>query len=177
MKSFVSIWQMVGFVFTGVLGTLLHFVFEWTDGSMIAAVFSAVNESIWEHIKLLIYPMLLFALVEYKVWGREVTCFWQVKLLGLLTGIVLIPGLYYTYTGILGKSADWFNITIFFIVAAAVYYMETKLLQKESHCHISNRLVGMLVILLPVVFTLLTFYPPHIPLFQDPVTGTYGIHN
>ena len=174
MKKSISTWQMVGFVFTGVLGTLLHFVFDWTDGSMIAAVFSAVNESIWEHIKLLIYPMLLFALVEYKVWGREVTCFWQVKLFGLLAGIVLIPGLYYTYTGILGKSADWFNITIFFIVAAAVYYMETKLLQKESHCHISNRLVGMLVILLPVVFTLLTFYPPHIPLFQDPVTYTYG---
>ena len=115
MKKSISTWQMVGFVFTGVLGTLLHFVFDWTDGSMIAAVFSAVNESIWEHIKLLIYPMLLFALVEYKVWGREVTCFWQVKLFGLLAGIVLIPGLYYTYTGILGKSADWFNITIFLL--------------------------------------------------------------
>ena len=62
---------MVGFVFTGVLGTLLHFVFDWTDSSAIAAVFSAVNESIWEHIKLLIYPMLLFAFWEYKVWGRE----------------------------------------------------------------------------------------------------------
>ena len=174
MKRAVSTWQMVGFVFTGILGTLLHFVFDWTDGSAIAAVFSAVNESIWEHIKLLIYPMLLFAFVEYKTWGREIPCFWQVKLLGFLVGIVLIPVLYYTYTGALGTSADWFNITIFFVVAAAVYYMETKLFQKENHCRISKWLVATLVILLPVVFTLVTFYPSHIPLFQDPVTHTYG---
>ena len=165
---------MVGFVFTGVLGTLLHFVFDWTDSSAIAAVFSAVNESIWEHIKLLIYPMLLFAFWEYKVWGREEDCFWQIKLRGLLAGIVLIPALYYTYTGVLGTSADWFNITIFFVVAAVVYYMETKLLQKENRCYISDWLAVALLILLPAAFTLLTFYPPHVPLFQDPVTKTFG---
>ena len=165
---------MVGFVFTGVLGTLLHFVFDWTNGSVIAAVFSAVNESIWEHIKLLFYPMLLFAIVEYKTWGREVACFWQVKLLGFLIGIILIPVLYYTYTGVLGTSADWFNITIFFVVAAVVYLIETKLFQSEKECPGSDWLVVSLVILLPIAFTLLTFYQPHIPLFQDPVTHTYG---
>ena len=87
---------------------------------------------------------------------------------------MLIPALYYTYTGVLGTSADWFNITIFFVVAAVVYYMETKLLQKENRCYISDWLAVALLILLPAAFTLLTFYPPHVPLFQVPVTKTFG---
>lgn len=174
MKRSVSTWQMVGFVFTGILGTALHFLFDWTDGNAFAAIFSAVNESIWEHIKLLIYPMFLFALVEYKIWGREVSCFWQVKLSGFLVGIILIPVIYYTYTGMLGVSADWFNITIFFIVAAAVYYLESILYKKRSGCHTPQKVAVAILLLLPVVFLLLTFYPPRIPLFEDPVDHTYG---
>ena len=115
MKRSIPLWQMVGFIFTGVLGTALHFLFDWTGGSWAAALFSAVNESIWEHKKLLFYPLVLFAAIEYEVWGKERSDFWCVKLLGILLGLVLIPMVYYTYTGILGKSFDWLNITIFFL--------------------------------------------------------------
>lgn len=53
MKKSIPYWQAAGFIFTAILGTLLHFLFDWTNGSVIAALFSAVNESIWEHMKLL----------------------------------------------------------------------------------------------------------------------------
>ena len=174
MRRSISTWQMVGFVFTGILGTFLHFLFDWTNGSMIAALFSAVNESIWEHTKLLFYPMVLFALMEYKAWGREVPSFWCIKLIGIITGLVLIPVIYYTYTGVLGASADWFNIAIFFITAAAVYYMETKLFQKEYRCSFPTWAAISALILLAVAYTVVTFYPPHIPLFRDPINRTYG---
>ena len=174
MKKSIPTWQMVGFVFTGVLGTLLHFLFDWTCGSMLAAVFSAVNESIWEHTKLLFYPMVIFALTEYKAWGREVSSFWCVKMLGILGGLVLIPVVYYTYSGILGVSVDWFNITIFFIAAGVSYYLETKLFSKQRLSPIPGwGCVGVLFLLV-ILYTVLTFYPPRIPIFQDPVTGTYG---
>ena len=120
MKKAIPYWQMVGFIFTAVAGTLLHFLFDWTGGNAVAALFSAVNESIWEHMKLLYYPMLIFAFVEYSLWGKGISQFWCVKLTGMLAGLALIPILYYTYTGILGMSADWFNITIFFFAAAVI---------------------------------------------------------
>ena len=174
MKKSIPFWQMVGFIFTGILGTLLHFLFDWTGGSMVAAFFSAVNESIWEHMKLLYYPMLVFALMEYRAWGREQGSFWCVKLVGFLFGLALIPVIYYTYTGLLGVEADWFNIAIFFIAAAAAFFMETKLFQKNFACPLGPAASFALILLIAALFTVLTFAPPHIPFFRDPVTGTYG---
>lgn len=165
---------MVGFIFTGVLGTVLHFLFDWTNGNIFAALFSAVNESIWEHMKLLFYPMVLFAVLQYRAWSREVASFWCVKLFGILAGIVLIPVLYYTYTGILGASAGWFNIALFFIVAAFVYWLESKMFLKGVTYRIPDRAAVFGICLVGLAFTVLTFWPPHVPLFQDPVSGTYG---
>ena len=174
MKKSISYRQMMGFLFTSVLGTFLHFLFDLTGGSLPAALVSAVNESIWEHMKLLFYPMVLFALVEYRTWEKEKTGFWCVKLKGILLGLVLIPVLYYTYTGILGVSADWFNISIFFLAAGIAYRWETGALQRESVCRIPTRMAVTALILLALIFTVLTFLPPEIPFFRDPVTGSYG---
>lgn len=174
MKKTIPYWQMCGFVFTAVVGTLLHFLFDWTGGNVIAALFSAVNESIWEHLKLLFYPMLTVSVIEYFFWGKETECFWPIKLTGMIIGLVLIPVIYYTYTGVLGVKADWFNITIFFLAAAAVYWAETKLFQKKPVCKINCKMAMALIVLIAVIFTVFTFLPPRIPFFQDPLTGTYG---
>lgn len=175
MKQTTAQWQIAGFIATSILGTLLHFLFDWSNQNMVVALFSAVNESIWEHMKLLYYPMFIFALIESRFIGKAYDHFWCVKLIGSLTGIVLIPVFYYTYTGILGSSADWFNIAIFFIVAGIVFRSETKLFQRESACRLSSTIAFLLICLFGVFFTIFTFLPPRIPLFQDPLTGNYGL--
>ena len=167
-------WQLGGFMATATVGTLLHFLFDWTGGNVIVALFSAVNESIWEHLKLLFYPSVAVAVVQYFFWGKTVQSFWCIKLMGVLFGLVLIPVVYYTYTGILGVNADWFNITIFFLVAAALYWVETKLFQRGYTCQLGPGLAVTLIFLIAIAFTVFTFVPPHIPFFQDPMTGTYG---
>lgn len=174
MKKQVAFWQMGGFICTAVVGTLLHFLFDWSGGSAFVALFSAVNESIWEHLKLLFYPMMAVAVVEYFFWGKDIATFWCVKLTGVLLGLILIPVIYYTYTGILGMNADWFNIAIFFLAAGAVYWAESRLFQQDRSCFLCSKMAVSLLALIALVFTVLTFSPPHIPLFQDPVTGTYG---
>ena len=175
MKKSVGSWQLWGFVFAGALGTFLHFLFDLSGGNVLAGVVSAVNESIWEHMKLLFYPMVLFAWWEYGKIGKEYPCFWSVKAVGITLGLGLIPALYYTYTGALGVSADWFNITIFFIAAAVVYRTETALLRRGGLGRCNERAAAAWLVAIAVLFTALTFVPPRIPLFQDPVTGTYGI--
>ena len=177
MKKTIPYWQMCGFIFTASVGTLLHFLFDWTDRNLIVALFSAVNESIWEHLKLLFYPMVAVAAVEYFFWGRDIDSFWCIQLVGILLGLVLIPVVYYSYTGIFGVNADWFNITIFFLSAMAVYWAETKLFQRGYICQFSANLAVSLICLLSLVFTILTFFPPYIPFFQDPITGTYGFQS
>lgn len=174
MAKSLERWQLAGFLFTSILGTFLHFLFDISGQSVVAALFSAVNESIWEHMKLLYYPMVIFALIQYFYGGKNLPGFWCKKLAGMVLSLGLIPVLYYTYTGILGVEADWFNITIFFIAAAVAYWVETKLFQKEVSCPLSNPVALMGILLIGAAFTVLTFLPPHIPFFRDPLTGTYG---
>lgn len=174
MKESIGQWQLAGFLFTAVVGTFLHFLFDLTGGNAVVALFSAVNESIWEHMKLLYYPMLAFSFVEHSRWGKDYKHFWCIKLTGILLGLLLIPVLYYTYTGILGVSADWFNITIFFVAAAVTFWVETKLFQKDAGCPIPWETAFTLLCLIGVLFTALTFATPRIPFFADPITGTYG---
>lgn len=168
MKKSISFWQMIGFIATGIGGTLLHFFYDWSGQNPVVGAFSAVNESIWEHMKLLFFPMLVFSLVEYQKIGRKHSNFWCVKLIGTLVGLTLIPSIYYTYTGALGVSADWFNIAIFFIAAAVVYWLEAKLLQSDPlRCICPAAAFGGLL-LLGALFIMLTYYPPNLPLFQWP---------
>lgn len=173
MKHSVTGWQVAGFLVTSVVGTLLHFLYDWSGESRIAGLFSAVNESIWEHMKLVYFPMFLFALVQRR--SAEDRRFWCIKLAGILTALLLIPTLYYTYTGALGVFADWFNITIFFLAAGAAYYLESKLFQSSVSCTVPSGIALGLLLLIGLLFVLFTFCTPEIPLFADPRTGRYGI--
>ncbi len=167
-------WQVAGFVFTGVFGVLLHFLFDLTGGSVWVAPISAVNESIWEHMKLLFVPMFVFALVESWFLSEEYRDFWCIKMFGIILGIGLIPTLYYTINGVFGMTPDWINIAIFFIVAAAVYLLEGWLFRSGIFPCAHPKAAFFVLCLLALVFAVLTFAPPTIPLFRDPVTGTYG---
>lgn len=173
MRKYIVLWQLAGFLFTSVAGTLLHFLFDWSGGNVLAALVSAVNESIWEHMKLLFFPMVTFAIIEYFNIGGQLDHFWCAKLAGILVGLALIPVLYYTYTGILGVSADWLNIAIFYVAVAAAFWTETQLLEMGS-CHIQQGFCVGTIALIGLAFIVLTFLTPRIPFFQDPVTGSYG---
>ena len=176
MKRTIPYWQMAGFFFTSVVGTLLHFLFDWTGGSTIAALFSAVNESIWEHLKLLFYPMFLFAIIESKFLEQEYEQFWCVKLKGILLGLLLIPVFYYTYTGTLGVSADWVNIANYVVTVGIVFLAETRRFQKDGRCILRPETAIIVLCIIALVFTVFTFATPKIPIFKDPVTGSYGFY-
>ena len=92
-----------------------------------------------------------------------------------MTGLVLIPVLFYTYNGVLGKSPDWVNIAIFFVSAAVAFVLETRLFKKDTLRCRSPRLAFALICLIGMLFVVFTFATPQIPLFQDPINGTYGI--
>lgn len=174
MKRTVWLWQLFGFAVTALCGTLLHFLFEWTNNAVWAAPFSGVNESTWEHMKLLFWPMFIFAAVQ-RFFFAHYDNFWCVKLRGMLIGLSSIPVIFYTYNGVIGKSPDWINITIFFIAAALVYIYEAKELKnKDSYCG-SPGAAFITIAIIALLFTIFTFNTPKLTIFKDPLTGRYGI--
>lgn len=186
MKRFLPLWQLIGFLFTSLGGTLLHFLYDWTGQSLLVAPFSAVNESTWEHMKLLFFPMFIFALIQSQIFPvRE--DFWCVKLVGTLSGLTLIPVLFYTYNGAFGQSPDWVNIAIFFVSVAVAYLVEARLFngqplhfgaeasdQKKTSLRCSAPWLAFIFIcLIALAFVHFTFFPPELPLFQDPLMGSH----
>ena len=171
MKKPLFKWQLSGFIFTSIAGVLLHFLFDWSGGSIIVAPFSAVNESVWEHMKLLFFSLFIFALVESRYINNN---FWCVKLIGIVLGVMLIPVLYYFINGAFGLTPGWVNISLYFIAAAASYMIENCLFKLNRPICKSPRTALVILWIIAWVFVIFTFAPPRIPLFEDPITGEYG---
>ena len=174
MKRSIDLWQILGFGVTSLGGTILHFLYDWLGKAIWIAGFSGVNESTWEHMKLLFWPMFLYAIVQ-SFFFRERKDFWCVKLKGIFLGLALIPILFYTYNGVIGKSPDWINIAIFFISAAIAYIYETNAYNAEkTRCGLNKAAFGVLCVI-ALLFIVFTFKAPEIGIFRDPLTGSYGI--
>jgi hypothetical protein len=175
MNRSIGPWQFLGFAVASLGGTVLHFLYDWTRESVWIAPFSGVNESTWEHMKLFFWPAFFFAIVQ-SLFFRERKDFWCIKLKGILLGLVLIPILFYTYNGAIGKSPDWLNISIFFISAAVAYIYETRLFKScKTPCKSPARAIIVLC-LIGALFVVFTFKTPEIAIFRDPLTGTFGIN-
>ena len=174
MKRSIEIWQLLGFAVTSFSGTILHFLYEWLGEAVWIAPLSGVNESTWEHMKLLFWPMFLFAVAQ-SFFFRDRKDFWCVKLRGILLGIILIPVIFYTYNGTIGRSPDWINIVIFFVSAAIAYLYETRLFHAEKTRCNSPKLAIALLSIVALLFIVFTFLTPTLGIFKDPMTGGYGI--
>ena len=174
MKRSIGLWQLWGFATSALFGTLLHFLYDWLGEAIWIAPFSGVNESTWEHMKLLFWPMLVFAVVQ-SFFFRDRSDFACVKLCGIVIGLVLIPVLFYTYNGVIGKSPDFVNISIFFISAAAAYFCEYLLFKSEKLTCRSPWVSIAIIAALAVCFAVFTFLTPKLGIFRDPITGAYGI--
>ena len=175
MKRSVGLWQLWGFAFTSLAGMLLHYLYDWTNNALWAAPFSGVNESTWEHMKLLSWPLFVYAIFQ-SFFFRDREDFWCVKLKGSLLGLVLIPVIFYTYNGAVGKSPDWFNIAIFFVSAASAYLWETRMFRTDSSGCPSQKLCFSVLCLIGILFILFTFVTPELGIFRDPITGIYGMN-
>ena len=174
MKRSINLWQLLGFGVTSLGGTVLHFLYEWLGKAVWIAPFSGVNESTWEHMKLLFWPMFIYAVIQ-SFFFRDREDFWCVKLRGILLGLVMIPVIFYTYNGVVGRSPDWINIAIFFISAAIAYIYENRQFNKETTTCNNSKPAVIILCVVALLFVVFTFKTPEIGIFKDPLTGTYGI--
>lgn len=174
MKNLFKL-SIAGFVFVSIIGSLSHFIYEWSNYNILVTVFSPVNESIWEHLKLLFFPYLIWMIIQYYLMKKEKGIVIS-KAIGVICGMAAIIIFYYTYTGISGKSIEFLNILSFFIGTAVAFAVDNILMRYDKLKHTKFDCVGIaLFIALGATFFIYTFVPPFIPLFKDPISSTYGI--
>ncbi|WP_455617185.1 DUF6512 family protein [Eisenbergiella sp.] len=177
-------YEIYGILFTSLSGTLLHFIYEWSGSLAAVGLFAPVNESVWEHIKLLFFPGLLFSVWEYFHASRRPASFLPARTAGLSAGMAAIPLLFYAYTALLGTNHLALDITVF-LLGILLAFLISALLEKKisaaattasgTKAGILPFLCAALLVLYLLLFFLFTFRPPQLPLFQDPVSGHFGI--
>lgn len=161
--------HVIGTIAAFVAGTLLHFAYDASGGNAVAAIFSPVNESVWEHLKMLFYPFLTFSVFEYFSYGKEYKNFLPAKVYSAIFGMLLIVTLYYTYSGILGRHILLIDILIFVIGTAAAFAMSYRILESDRYTSKKSRTAALILLAAAIAaFTVFTFRPPDIGLFADP---------
>ena len=158
---------VIGFLVTTVLGIISHFAYDWTGGGFLIGLFFPVNESTWEHMKLVFFPMLLFSVVAGKRMERQYPCIYNAMFIGILVGLALIPTLFYTYSGILGFHVAWANIAVYILSVLGAYlvvYLVAMTCKKKD-----SKVLRIVMYALLVMFMVFTVHPPEIGLFQVPV--------
>ena len=174
----LSTQMTAGFVFSCVLGFPLHFLYDWTQ-SRIAAAFAPVNESPFEHLKLVFFPLLLFLALQLIYTHRKRTpipnLLW-VYALATALALSFVTVSYYTYSGILGRHLMPVDIAIFVLALALAYYAAYRLIRSHPARIKGFDLIGGAVLfMLALLLIVFTYLPPHLPWFCDPLTGSYGL--
>lgn len=157
-----------GIIFTLIAGTILHFVYQWSGNNSIVGLFSPVNESVWEHLKLLYYPMSIWIFVGYFKYAKGNPNFFLSALVGLIFGLITIPLLFYILQGLLGKSMLLIDLAIY-IVGVALSFLTMRFIFVNYNLRIISVKAGIILWeLFFVLFALFTVFPPTLPIFLSP---------
>jgi hypothetical protein len=179
MNKKLITWEIGGFFFIGILGAALHFTFELSNfENMLVAFFSPVNESIWEHLKMVFWPGLIFMLIEYTYIKDIVNNFFVAKTASLLLMPTIITIGWYLYTPFTGRSIFPLDLVLFYLAVAIGQLVSYKLLTAPPLADRFRKLaIGVFSVLL-IAFSIFTFFPPRIFLFEHfdlKDTQQYGI--
>ncbi len=152
------------------LGVLGHFLYEWTNDNTIVGLFFPVNESIWEHLKLIFFPSLIYFLYEYFSTKTKPQNYAPATIKGIFYGMLSVVASYYTITGVVGKNIDFINIFIYFAAVVITVRIRNKIINDGTDFSKNKRLfLGGLFVITALLFMLWSFNPPSLNIFIPPM--------
>jgi len=173
-KSILRRYEVIGAVIVCILAPVFHFLFEWSGGNPFVGIFAAVNESVWEHTKIVYFPFLFFSVAEYFILKPDFQRFLIAKATSMGLILLLMITFFYTYSGMFGAESLIVDIIFTFVLTIIAFMVSYKiyLSKRGSGQYFLPALILFFAVL--AMELLFTAFPPHIPLFQDSVTGVFG---
>lgn len=162
-------WILLGIPALFIIGSLFHFIYEWSNKNFIIGLIAPTDESIFQHIKMVILPIICWWTLYYLFKGKNNNIssekWFEGALVSLVASIFLIPALYYFYTGAFGIESLIIDILILFISLVFSQFLGLHFYRYSKGAE-PTIVLGFftLIILLSAIFTIA---PPGIPLFID----------
>ena len=161
--------NVIGFFIISIIGTLSHFVYEWTGKPYLIGLFFPVNESTWEHLKLLFFPSLIYFAVVYFTLKEKPKNYISATAISIIAGMLSIVVMFYTYQGVLGRNIDFLNILIYFLGVIMTVYIMQRILKTQSYSSGTANVISLFFLLLTaILFVSFSFNPPSLGIFLPP---------
>lgn len=169
-------WLLTGIPILFIIAVPLHFLYDWTMENKVVGLFAPVNESLWEHLKLAFFPILIWYIAGYYRFGRSQKRDWPKYVLSCAAAeigcFLFIPAFFYTYTGAFGIES--LILDIFSLLLALLFsFLPAIHIWKFAKTNTAAGILALaLLVLMCGAFFCFTYFPPHIPLFADPTAGS-----
>lgn len=172
-------WMLIGIFVLFLAAAALHFVYEWSGKSIVAGLFAPVNESPWEHLKMTFWPMLVWWVAGYLIFlrnrGNGFVRAAVTYAVSALFSVVFVIAFFYAYTGALGVESLPVDIIGLFLSLLFGILLARHIDRHLTPGMFAAFIAVAVILLMAAAFLYYTFEPPHLPIFKDPPTGTYGI--
>lgn len=154
---------------------LTHFLYNWFP-NVLFSIFFPVNESIWEHLKMMTSSILIWSILEYFIYKKYrinhnnfyLSLFLEVSLSIIIFLIIYLPIYHFTGSVFILNIIVLF-ISLYFINVISYYILCLRPLHKE--------VLGVIgIILLYIILGILTYNPPYNYIFFDKLENKYGIN-
>lgn len=166
-----SLKSVIRYLVLATMGILFHFTYQWSGNNTIVGLFSPTNESTWEHLKLLFFPMLLITIWDV-LHGNTTTGFLKKRIVSIMMGMLIIIILFYTSMGVSGRIIEWFNIASY-LIALLITVILDKALHVEDNPYSAYTALATFV-LFTVAFAVFSYKSPEIGIFYPfPEHATY----
>ncbi len=166
--------RILGLLFTFICGTILHFTYQLSNKNKLVGLFSATNESTFEHIKMGLSARLMYFIIELHFLSSNTNYYFSI-MIELLIITVTIPLLFYGYKLITKKSILIFDIAIFYLAILTAAIAGIKVLMGTRVGAFINYHSIIVIILFIGAMIFYTLKPTHNFLFKDPITKKYGM--
>ena len=166
-KYSILTYEIVSTILVIILGVTLHYVYDWSNNNTLVGIFSPIDESIWEHLKLLFFPMTLLTIIVYLLKGKDIPNYLCSKILGIILSMIFTVIAFYTYSGILGRNYTFIDISLFFIAVLLGQAVAYRKIKAGSECN--TQIAWRILVLVFMLFIIFTFVKPGIGLFMDPL--------
>lgn len=180
--------HLLSFFVISIIGTLTHFVYDVSNNVYLVGLFCPVNESVFEHLKMVLYPMLLTMTYEHIVFKKN-SYYILAKLVSIILAILVIIVIFYTYTIVIDESVviDVMTYYLAIFIGQMISYNilkskdenkeqeKLKSIEKTNKIKLSNKYSKYILMAIVIIFIFFTFYPPRLGIFKDNHTNTYGI--
>ena len=163
----------------GIVASFSHFAYNLSGENLIVGLFNPVNESVWEHLKFMFFPFLVWWIAIYLIKNKKCEIPLNTWIVSAAVSLVLAPLsvilLFYSFSGALGIESLLIDILLVFIGYFTALWVGSHFL-KYAEPNKGIVIISVMVIaVMFIAFIVFTVNPPQLPIFYDTLTKTYGI--